>query len=176
MEEGLTMDEETETQVMKDVIKESLQRMLVTKINSMHRTEEKVTAAQPMLLAHPSGYTREANNELNLLSQEQITTFMTDGLVIWDTFLGFEFVEALWSEIEMLDFDGRFEEVIQQKLKGMRTDKLLWVNKTKLEAALGGNHETPMHLSLSYCKNLDKLMDLLFSLPFEINKKTSMGL
>jgi hypothetical protein len=61
-------------------------------------------------------------------------------------------------------------------MKGIRNDKLLWVNKTKLESAIGGNHESPLHLSLSYCKNLDKLIDLLFSIPFEINKKTSMGL
>jgi hypothetical protein len=65
-----------------------------------------------MLLAHPSGYTRQSNRELNLMSQDFLNDFMTDGFVIWDQFLGFEFVEALWPEIEMLDFDGRFEEVI----------------------------------------------------------------
>jgi len=37
---------------------------------------------------------------------------MDTGMYIWDTFFGFEFCEALWKEVEMLDFDGRFEEII----------------------------------------------------------------
>ena len=61
-------------------------------------------------------------------------------------------------------------------MKGVRNDKILWVNKTKIEKAIKGDHETPLHLSLSYCTNLDKLIDIFFSLPFEINKKTSLGL
>jgi len=61
-------------------------------------------------------------------------------------------------------------------MKGVRNDKVLWVNKTKIEKSIKGEHETPLHLSLSYCKTLDKLMDMFFSLPFEINKKTSIGL
>jgi hypothetical protein len=129
-----------------------------------------------MLLAHPSGYTREMNRELDMLDQDVVETFMETGYAQIDRFYGFEFHDLLYKEIEMLDFDGRFDEVISQKMKGVRNDKLLWISKAKLESSLGGNHETPLHLSLSYCSNLDKVLDMFFSLPFEINKKTSMGL
>ena len=85
-------------------------------------------------------------------------------------------LDPLYREAELLDFDGRFEEVIQQKVKGLRTDKTLWVSKKLFEDAFSGNHEKPLHLSLSYCPKIRDILNLFYSFPFELNKKTILGL
>jgi hypothetical protein len=82
----------------------------------------------------------------------------------------------LFHEAEHLDFDGRFDEVMQEKMRGLRTDKLLWVQKHVYDESLQGEHKTPLHLTLSYCPSLHRLFSVLFSLPFELNKKTALGL
>jgi hypothetical protein len=85
-------------------------------------------------------------------------------------------LESLYKEAEYLDFDGKFDEVIQQKVKGIRTDKTLWLSKKLFQDAFSGNHEKSIHLSLSYCPSLRTILDILYSLPFELNKKTILGL
>lgn len=66
--------------------------------------------------------------------------------------------------------------MIQEKIRGQRTDKLLWVQKHIFDESIQGEHKTPLHLTLSYCRSLHVLFNYLFSIPFELNKKTGLGL
>lgn len=45
-----------------------------------------------------------------------------------------------------------------------------------MDAAAVNDHSTALQLTLSYSSHIKPLLDLLFSLPFELNKKSSLGL
>ena len=172
----LEMDKDTEVKVLEQVLEEGLTRRLVQEVNKLNRKEEETFSKQPMLLAYPSGYREKCNEELDYLPMETVSTLMEQDWAIQDDFLDYDTSHGLFSEAESLDFDGRFEELMQQKIKGIRNDSILWIYKHIIDAAVEGKHETPIHLTLSYCKYLKKLNDLFFSFPFELNKKTKLGL
>lgn len=52
----------------------------------------------------------------------------------------------------------------------------MFLHKHKIDEAAKGEHTTPLHLTLSYCTAIKPLVDSLFSLAFELNKKTQLGL
>ena len=171
-EDKLVWDTETEKKVMDQILEEAITRRLVQEVNLLNRQEEECFSKQPLLLAYPSGYKEDMNAELNYLTQETVQELMENDVAIQDDFLDYDSAHCIFSECESLDFDGRFEELMQQKIKNIRNDKILWVYKHVIDAAIEGKHETPIHLTLSYCKALKKISDIYFSLPFELNKKT----
>lgn len=175
-QDGLVWDTETEKKVLEQVFDEAISRRLVAEVNAKYRKEEESFSKQPMLLAYPSGYKEETNTELNVLGIDTVQGLMENDMAYVDDFFDYDTAHGLFAEAETLDFDGRFEEIMQQKIKNIRTDKMLWIRKDIIDAAVGGKHESPLHLTLSYCKNLKKISDVYFSLPFELNKKTKLGL
>ncbi|CAG9317267.1 unnamed protein product [Blepharisma stoltei] len=177
LKDGLTMDEDTEKQVLKQLMEEAMSRRIQTEVNSTYRREEETFSKQPMLFAHPSGFQETVNKELDILTQETMESLMTRDYAIQDNFLdNYNVTDKLFEESEYLDFDGKFEELLSQKLKKIRTDKVLWIPKDTIDASIKGKHETPLHLSLSYCPAMQSLSDHFFSIPFELNKKTNLSL
>ena len=170
------LDGETEKKVLTQVLEEAVTRRLVMEVNAVNRQEEECFSKQPLLLAYPSGYKEPANAELELLSGEMVRELMENDIALWDGMLDYDSAHTSFREAESLDFDGRFEEIMQQKIKNQRNDKVLWIRKDIIDAAVSGKHETPIHLTLSFCNALKKISDLYFSLPFELNKKTKLGL
>lgn len=85
-EDGLTLDTDTEKQLTKEVIVESLQRTLVEEVNRRYRREDNTESRQPLLLAHPSGYKETANADLNLLESETLATLMASDWAYQDSF------------------------------------------------------------------------------------------
>jgi hypothetical protein len=174
--DGLEMDKDTEKKVLAQVLEEGLTRRLVQEVNKLNRKEEETFSKQPMLLAYPSGYREKAFCELDALTIPTVQSLMENDWAVQDDIFDYDSAHSTFAEAESLDFDGRFEELMQQKLKGIRNDSVLWIYKHIIDAAIEGKHETPIHLTLSYCKSLKKISDFFFSLPFELNKKTKLGL
>ena len=87
IEDHLIFDLETEKQLTKEVITESLQRTLVEEVNKVYRKEDGTESKQPLLLAHPTGYREVVNRELNVLESEAVARFMTNDYVVVDNFL-----------------------------------------------------------------------------------------
>lgn len=175
-EDGLVLEGETEKKVLTQVLEEAITRRLVMEVNAVNRKEEESFSKQPLLLAYPSGYKEETNAELEFLSQDTVKELMENDLAVQDGILNYDDSHSTFREAESLDFDGRFEEIMQQKIKNLRNDKVLWIRKDIIDAAVSGKHETPIHLTLSFCNALKKISDIYFSLPFELNKKTKLGL
>ena len=175
-EDGLVWDTEAEQKVFEQVLEEAITRRLVQEVNLLNRQEEESFSKQPLLLAYPSGFKEDANRELNFLTIDTVQALMEEDIAIQDNILDYDAAHSTFAEAESLDFVGRFEEIIQQKIKNIRNDKILWIRKDIIDAAVSGKHETPIHLTLSYCKALKKISDIYFSLPFELNKKTKLGL
>lgn len=65
---------------------------------------------------------------------------------------------------------------MQEQMKKLRNDKICFIRKDVMDAASQNDHSTPLNLTLSYCTHIKPLLDSLFSLPFELNKKSSLGL
>jgi hypothetical protein len=174
--DGLVLDSETEKKILEQVLEESITRKIVQEINLVNRQEEEVFSKQPLLLAYPSGYREDFNAELDILTSDTVRDLMEKDYAIQHNFLSYDEAHAVFAEAESLDFDGRFEEFMQQKLKNIRNDKILWIRKDIIDAAISGKHESPIHLTLSFCPTLKKISDIYFSIPFELNKKTKLGL
>ena len=175
-EDGLELHGETLTKVLTQVLEEAITRRIVQEVNAVNRKEEESFSKQPLLLAYPSGYRESENSELDILTQETVRILMEEDFAIQEGLLNYDDSHKTFQEAESLDFDGRFEEIMQQKIKNQRNDKILWIRKDIIDAAINGKHETPIHLTLSYCSALKKISDIYFSLPFELNKKTKLGL
>ena len=92
------------------------------------------------------------------------------------TLADFDVTDHLFREAEYLDLDGRFEELLQQKMQHVRTDKIMWIKKDMIDKSLQGTIESQQQLALSYCPKMKVLSDALFAVSFELNKKTSLGL
>ncbi|CDJ40099.1 hypothetical protein, conserved, partial [Eimeria tenella] len=66
------------------------------------------------------------------------------------------------AELEMMDFDGKFNELFQQSLYDIRKDFICWSSLSDLDRE---NHQGLRHL-----------LKCLFALPFELNKKANLCL
>lgn len=88
LRDGLVLDAETTKEVYGKVIEESVMRFLIREVNKLHRSEEKTFARQPLLLAHPSGYTHEVNRDLESLSSDLISNLINSDIGTQERFLG----------------------------------------------------------------------------------------
>jgi hypothetical protein len=86
--DGLVLDLETEKEVLGKVIEEAIMQFLTREVNALHRTEEKTVSRQPLLLAHPSGYTGTANSDLEALDGDLIRGLMSTDWGFHPHFLG----------------------------------------------------------------------------------------
>jgi len=87
LKDGLVLDTDTEKQLTKDVIQEALQRTLVEEVNKRYRREDGTESKQPLLLAHPSGYTETTNPALDLIEPTCIAGLMDRDWAYQDSFL-----------------------------------------------------------------------------------------
>lgn len=85
--DGLVLDLDTEKQLTKEVIAEAIQRTLVEEVNKRYRREDGSESKQPLLLAHPSGYTETTNPTLDILESACIAGLMERDWAYQDSFL-----------------------------------------------------------------------------------------
>lgn len=153
------MDSETKKQVVKDIFREALIRHLLKVINNANSGSYASGSHDGGLLATPGGYHA---GDLNELQGQCIADLMKDGLGVQDDFMGGDAASNLYSELELLEFDGKFNEVMQQKQLSIRTDKILWF--------------TPDDVDREKQPALAALFKKLISIPFELNKKANLCL
>lgn len=158
-QEGQSMNAETELQVQRDIMKECLVRHILKSINTANSESYAAGSSDAGLLATPQGY---FGGDLNSLSGDCIRDLMEKGYGVVDNFLGGKTVEDVFSEMEYLDFDGKFTDVQQQKMIGMRSDKISWLSFDDLD-----REKQP---------GLGVLCKKLISIPFELNLKCSLML
>jgi len=155
----MKMDGETEAQVRKDILKEVLIRQILKNINAANSKAHAAGSVEGGLLATPAGYTDGA---LDSLTGDCIRSLMERGYGVLDGFMGGTVVEDVFRETELLDFEGKFAEVQQQRMVGTRTDKVYFL--------------TPEELDREKQPGLSALFKKLISIPFELNKKCNLCL
>lgn len=156
---GQRMDTETEIQVMKDVVKECLIRYVVKQINTENSEAFAANSHDAGLLATPQGHTI---GDLESLDVDCVKGLMEQGYGIQENFLKDDLVKDVYRELEMIDFEGKLSIVQQQKMAGVRSDKICWVNYEGLD-----REKQP---------GLLELFKKMISIPFELNKKCSLYL
>lgn len=157
--EGCRMDSETEAQVRGDILKEVLVRHLARRINEANSYSHMCGSTDGGLLATPAGY---QGGDLNSISNECIRGLMERGYGYQDSFLDREVLKQVIREVELMEFDGQLVEVQQERMRGVRTDKIGWFCTADLD-----REKQP---------GLGTLFKKLISLPFELNKKCSLML
>lgn len=156
---GQSMDEETEIQVMRDVVKECLICYVVKLINVENSESFAANSHDAGLLATPQGYTI---GDLESLDVDCIKGLMERGYGIQENFLDADKTGDVFRELEMIDYDGKLSVVQQQKMVGHRSDKICWVNYEGLD-----REKQP---------GLLELFKKMISIPFELNKKCNLYL
>jgi Rps23 Pro-64 3,4-dihydroxylase Tpa1-like proline 4-hydroxylase len=157
--EGQHMDTVTEQEVIKDILRECLIRDILKAINNANSGSHAAGSSDGGLLATPGGYYA---GDLNELTGDCIRGLMEKGYGYQDEFMGGNTVDNLFRELELLEFDGKFADVQQQKLIGIRTDKICWF--------------TPDDVDREKQPALSAVFKKLISIPFELNKKCNLCL
>jgi len=162
-EHGDIMDTEAELQCSQEILRETLIRHILKVINSLNSTSHAAGSHDGGLLATPQGYmNNSAGGELNSLTGDCIRGLMEHGYGLQDNFMEGTHASDIYKEMEFLEFDGKFMEVQQMKLIGMRKDKIGWF--------------CPDDLDREKQPGLSALLKRLISLPFELNKKANLCL
>lgn len=161
IQDGLTIEKggPDDRHLHDEILKESLVRELQLRIAQELRQERLLDSREGGLLANPSGYDE---GPLSFLSSETIRDLMIDGVAMQQGFIGEEMRKLALKELELLDFDGRFNEVFQQSILDMRKDFMCWTTMSDLDREKE--------------QGLRHLLKCLFALPFELNKKANLCL
>ncbi|PFH37084.1 putative hypoxia- inducible factor prolyl hydroxylase (phd2) [Besnoitia besnoiti] len=157
--EGLELGVPEEKQLRQDVLKEALVREIHARINSELRRERLRDCREGGLLANPNGY---RDGPLSYLANDTIRDLMKEGVAVQRGFLGEAMRKKIWNEIELLEYDGRFNEVFSQTLHDLRKDYMCWMSSSDLDRE---NQQ-----------GLWQLFKAMQALPFELNKKASLCL
>lgn len=155
--EGMVMDKEDQVKVQRDVLKEVMIRRILLLINTENAGSYASGSVDAGLLATPQGY---FGGDLDSLSADCLQSLMVRGYGVQDNFMDSTTVCDVYRELELLEFDGCFQEVSQQKRIGQRTDKIHWLTVDELD-----REKQP---------GLGSLCKKLISLPFELNKKCNL--
>jgi len=134
-------------------------RDILKAINNANSGTHAAGSVDGGLLATPGGYYA---GDLNELKGDCIRGLMERGYGYQDEFMGGTLVDNVFKELELLEFDGKFTDVQQQKLIGIRTDKICWF--------------TPDDVDREKQPGLSAVFKKLISIPFELNKKCNLCL
>jgi len=156
--DGMAMTPDVQEEVQKDVLKETLIREIIKRINAEVSGEANRTCNDGLLLATPQGF----QGELDTFSPDHIRRLMTDGYVVLDNVMNDDGASAkeVYSTLEHWDFEGKFQNVMMQMMHKIRSDKRLFFHADDI---LGAKQ-----------KGFSKVMKLMISVPFELNKKCGM--
>jgi len=157
--DGMVMTKEDEIKVLRDILKECLVRHCLKCINQENSENYAAGSHDGGLLATPQGYTA---GDLNSLHTDTISGLMEKGYGYQDEFLDDKVMRDVYSEMELLDFDGKYVDVQQQKMTGYRKDRIGWFTLESLD-----REKQP---------GLVALFKKMISIPFELNKKCSLYL
>merc|ERR1719188_1105541 len=153
------MDSETELKVLRDCVKECLIRHLLKVINQGNSGTAASGSHDAGLLATPQGY---FGGDLESFDRDTIRGLMEDGYSYQDDFVDDDTCSSVRREVEYMEYDGKLSTVQQQKMTGIRTDKIYWLTYEALD-----REKQP---------GLVSLMKKMISIPFELNKKCSLYL
>mmetsp|Transcript_46305 Transcript_46305/g.124417 ORF Transcript_46305/g.124417 Transcript_46305/m.124417 type:complete len:420 (-) Transcript_46305:42-1301(-) len=159
IKDGLVMTSEDEIKVARDIIKENLIRHLLKVINSDNSGVHASGSHDAGLLATPQGY---FGGDLDSFTPDAIRNMMERGYGQQDGWVDDSVLSNVYSELELLDYDGKLVEVQQQKMTGYRTDRIYWLNYDALD-----REKQP---------GLVTLLKKMISIPFELNKKCNLYL
>uniref|UniRef100_A0A7S2PP97 Fe2OG dioxygenase domain-containing protein n=1 Tax=Zooxanthella nutricula TaxID=1333877 RepID=A0A7S2PP97_9DINO len=157
--DGMAMDSATEVSVLRDVIKECMIRHILKLVNEDNSGAARSGSHDAGLLATPQGF---FGGDLENFGRETIRGLMEDGYAYEDDFLDDNTTRSVMQELEFLEFDGKLVDVQQQKMIGIRSDKIHWLTYEDLD-----REKQP---------GLETLMKKMISIPFELNKKCSLYL
>ncbi|KAL8269276.1 hypothetical protein Esti_006808 [Eimeria stiedai] len=153
------------------ILKEALLRELQLRIAQEMRQERLMDSHEGGLLANPSGY---QDGPLSFLRPETIRDLMVEGVAVQDGFVGEEMRARALRELELLDFDGRFNEVFQQSIMDVRKDFMCWTTTSDLDREK--EQAKSSRVFAWFHQGLRHLLKCLFALPFELNKKANLCL
>ncbi|XP_026189782.1 uncharacterized protein LOC34622124 [Cyclospora cayetanensis] len=159
--DGLTLERgsEEDRHLHEEILKEALLRETQFRVNQEMRQEQLLDSREGGLLANPSAYDE---GPLSYLRSETIRDLMVEGVAVQHGFVGEAMRRQCLKELELLDFDGRFNEVFQQSVLDVRKDFMCWMALSDLDRE---NQQGLRHL-----------LKCLFALPFELNKKANLCL
>ncbi|PHJ23109.1 hypoxia- inducible factor prolyl hydroxylase [Cystoisospora suis] len=146
-------------QLRLDVLKEALVREVQSRVLKQLRQERILDSHEGGLVANPSAY-REG--PLSYLTNEAIRDLMKQGVAVQHGFLGEEMRKKILKEVELIEYDGRFNEVFHQTVHDVRKDYMCWMSTNDLD------RETQ--------QGLWQLFKAMQALPFELNKKANLCL
>jgi len=159
MADGMTLDAEIEDRLRKDILKEVLTRHILKCINNANSSSYEAGSVDAGLLATPQGY---FGGDLNELSADCVRGLMERGFGVQDDFVDWTTLDNAYRELELIEFDGKMSEVTQQKVMGVRSDKVAWLMYADLD-----REDQP---------GLSCLFKKMISIPFELNKKCNLCL
>lgn len=158
LKEGLKWDDETEKHVLSDVLKEGLQREIITEMRKLMQSEQKSDSKQPGLYATPSAFiAKYPKFKFETLRNETIAELMKNNFAIQRNFMGIDFLRGLYKELNYLELEAKFEETIQEA--NFRNDRTLWISLNDVK-----EKDFP---------RIYGLLMILSSLPFELNFKNT---
>lgn len=158
--DGLPLPGPAETaQLRRDATTEALLRAIQSAISQEVRRRCMSDSHEGGLLANPSGY---RGGHLDHLQPETVRGLMVDGFGVQNSLVGNEMRLKILSELELLEFDGAFSEVLSQKSGVVRSDTMCWKTLEDLD------RETQ--------PGLCHLFKCMSALPFELNKKANLCL
>lgn len=158
--DGLSLPSAAEAaQLRRDVTTEALLRTVQSTVSQEVRKRCLSDSHEGGLLANPSGY---RGGHLDYLLPETIRGLMVDGVGLQSDFVGEEMRRKILRELELLEFDGAFSEVLSQNNGAIRTDSMCWRTLENLD-----REKEP---------GLSHLFKCMGALPFELNKKANLCL
>eukprot|EP00922_Rhytidocystis_sp_ex-Travisia-forbesii_P055550 GHVS01082271.1.p2 GENE.GHVS01082271.1~~GHVS01082271.1.p2 ORF type:complete len:423 (-),score=52.81 GHVS01082271.1:1575-2843(-) len=159
--DGLSLGQEKEEEMIrKDILKETLIRQIQRRVHQQMLSKQNMDSREGGLLANPSGY---KYGPLDNLRPETISNLMNIGFAVQEDFLGPQSRKSVYEECELLEFDGKFNEVFQQSQREpTRTDFMCWIR--------------PADLERDKFRGLMRLFKLMSALAFELNAKANLFL
>ncbi|OEH77492.1 hypoxia- inducible factor prolyl hydroxylase [Cyclospora cayetanensis] len=150
--DGLTLERgsEEDRHLHEEILKEALLRETQFRVNQEMRQEQLLDSREGGLLANPCRLMQSAcakkcwkndvvcaaaydEGPLSYLRSETIRDLMVEGVAVQHGFVGEAMRRQCLKELELLDFDGRFNEVFQQSVLDVRKDFMCWMALSDLD-------------------------------------------
>ncbi|KAF4672315.1 GTP-binding protein [Perkinsus chesapeaki] len=165
-DDGETMPPEVQSYVRRECLLNSTKQEIVSRAkkwlqsHNQSASTEGGTYANPLALKTAPVCEVDGSHPLNRLSSDTIRSLMERGWAVQDGFVPIAEVGKIRKEIELLEFDGHFDEVYGQSVVGIRNDKICYPKYAELDV------ELYQHLRWLMAERLQDL-------PFELNAKIS---
>ncbi|KAF8822379.1 putative hypoxia- inducible factor prolyl hydroxylase (phd2) [Cardiosporidium cionae] len=155
-----SLSEEEERQIRQEILKESIIRGAELHVSQEFTRKHYVMSRAGGLFANPNAL-REIES-FDALNSKTILNLMEEGVGIQQQFLGKDLCQNIYKEMEFLEYNGSFNEMIQPQFQSIRNDQTCWMSSSDLD-----------RFKQRGLKELFKKMSLL---PYELNRKANLSL